>query len=530
MRSRRAVRPLAALCLLVGVACSTSDDDPPPAAVDVPDAPPTVDAPARLDAGPPDVPAPPVDVPVVADTPDAGPPPPPQVVIVAPPSVPVGVRFPVLIRAAGSHEGTLQAGGEVQAARVHRGLGSVSLIGDQAGGLGLTVDLGGGLTATAEVTVEDRPIRELSGSLEGEALQWGAGQDVRLSADVIVPAGATLSIAAGARVRVGAGVRLHVQGRIEAAGTADAPILIAGDTAAPWSELTLDGAGPHALDHVWLTGGGSDGSRVFGHSSSQPVVRVWQGATLVMRGGGVVDSPGKAFGTQQARVTLQDVLVTRCDTGGEFDESHVTIERSHFVELPDGDGQVEDDDNDGVYLVGVFVEDGVELESVIRDSVFRFGEDDGIDHNDARVLVERVWIEGFHHEGVAASNGRRVTVRDSVVKGCEQGIEAGYGSPEVVVEHCALTGNDVGLRFGDSYDWGAHGKMTVLHTISVENTTHDLWNFLNSTGAPEPGGVVVECSILGGGGVSWDAAGCPAAAAADDPACAGAAPGPRVCP
>ena len=39
MRSRRAVRPLAALCLLVGVACSTSDDDPPPAAVDVPDAP-----------------------------------------------------------------------------------------------------------------------------------------------------------------------------------------------------------------------------------------------------------------------------------------------------------------------------------------------------------------------------------------------------------------------------------------------------------------------------------------------------------
>ncbi|MFC1552638.1 CotH kinase family protein [Candidatus Latescibacterota bacterium] len=46
------------------------------------------------------------------------------------------------------------------------------------------------------------------------------------------------------------------------------------------------------------------------------------------------------------------------------------------------------------------------------------------------------------------------------------------------VDHCVVINNDVGIRFGDSYDWGCRGSMTVTNTILYNNTdnirNHDI--------------------------------------------------------
>jgi len=194
------------------------------------------------------------------------------------------------------------------------------------------------------------------------------------------------------------------------------------------------------------------------------------------------------------------VRVARCDTGGELEDTALVADRLHVSEIPDADGVLDDDDNDGIYLREARLVAGEAVESVLRDCVFAVGEDDGIDHNEALVRVERAWIEGFAHEGVAASSGRRITVVDSVVRACEQGIEAGYGAPEVVVERCTVTDNGAGLRFGDSYDWADEGSLSVTASVIAGNGV-DVRNFARGLGAPVPGAIAIACSVVGD--VAW---------------------------
>ncbi|TNF37322.1 MAG: right-handed parallel beta-helix repeat-containing protein, partial [Deltaproteobacteria bacterium] len=377
-----------------------------------------------------------------------------------------------------------------------------------------------------------------SGALAGDALAWGPEADVILTGTVVVAAGDTLDIAAGTRVLAADRVSVEVSGTVKAHGDADAPILFTASGEA-WGGLRLLPGAVGELDETWLVAGGGDPALSFGHSGSQPVVWV-AAAQLTMRGGGVLDSPGKAFGAQDADLTLEDVRVARCDTGGELERTHLVADRLHVSEIPDADGVVEDDDNDGIYLRDAKLVAGEAVESVLRDCVFAVGEDDGIDHNEALVRVERTWIEGFYHEGVAASNGRRITVVDSVVRGCEQGIEAGYGAPEVRVDGSIVTGNGAGLRFGDSYDWDDEGTLDATGCVVYGNDV-DVRNFARGLGGPKPDAVMVSCSVVGdpawvgvAGNVAgppegpW-AAGCPTGPALDAAACPGVALGP-ACP
>ena len=99
------------------------------------------------------------------------------------------------------------------------------------------------------------------------------------------------------------------------------------------------------LQHVWfVNGGGSDASRVFGHSHSRPVLRfgfVSVAAPMsVLIGCGVIDCSGKAIGALGARVTLDSIVLARVDTGGELVESRFTIRGAHVSEIPFADHEV----------------------------------------------------------------------------------------------------------------------------------------------------------------------------------------------
>ena len=83
---------------------------------------------------------------------------------------------------------------------------------------------------------------------------------------------------------------------------------------------------------------------------------------------------------------------------------------------------------------------------------------------------------------------------NTVVRNCEQGVEAGYGSPGVRVDHCVIVDNDVGLRFGDNYDWGCTGQMVVTNTIAYQNSDN-IYNFDLLTQAPVDSGIIIRSSL-----------------------------------
>ncbi len=469
---------------------------------------------------------------------DAAPPTPSVLRIESPQAFPPGVAVPVGVVSLASPplDGvvTLTAGGQTHSLRLYHGRGSVSL----------SLTAPATLRATAEGHAGERAVgaaaraqRQISGELASDDLRWSRGADVVIGATATVPVGSTLRVGAGTRVFLADGADLEVLGRLEVSGSEADPVLFA-PMATSWGSLrVLDGASA-VLSEAWLTGGGGVASKAFGHSGSQPVVRV-RAAELAMSGGGIVDCPGKAFGTTDGALALTGVLISRVDTGGEHERARLVMERCHVVEIPDGDGQIDDDDNDGIYLLNAAKEGGAPVVSVIRDSVFAAGEDDAIDHNGATVLIERVRIDGFAHEGVAASTDGVVTVRDSVVTGCDQGIEAGYGAPEVRVERCLVTGNGTGLRFGDSYDWADEGQMYVEGTVAVGNTGANVLNLPLATMKPKPGAISVSCSMVDSaefdgvdgnlaGVPSWDAAGCVEVPAAFSAQCEHGL-GPAVC-
>jgi hypothetical protein len=342
--------------------------------------------------------------------------------------------------------------------------------------------------------VQKRPLHLVAGALSGADLVWTAAQDIVVTADATVAAGQTLQIGPGTRIRLSPNVRLRIDGNLVSNGTADQPVWFLPNDTAAWGEVDI--AGEATLQETWLTGGGGDPSRAFGHSASQPVVRVATGAALTMKGGGVTDSPGKAFGSTAATVVLANVLVTRCDTGGEHEGSAVSMNRCHTLQIPDGDGIASDDDNDALYLA----DNGqTGAQSTITNSVFAVGEDDGIDQNGASVVISNCRLANFAHEGIAASNGGLVMVSDSMVRGCEQGVEAGYGSPQVEVHRCLLTQNGTGLRWGDSYPTAANGTLLVTDSVATDNTVHNVWLSDPQDGPAPAASIALSCSLLGEG-------------------------------
>jgi hypothetical protein len=414
-----------------------------------------------------------------------------------PPEVPAGVAFPV--RAAlepaptGVAQWTLKVDGEPQPLRLHFGRGSLLLPPLEPGVHTLAVE-SEDFQWAAEVTAAARDV-DSAPPVVGADARWTAARDVRIDGECVVAEGAVLTVGPGARVWLGPGARLVVDGTLLVEGTSEAPTWFLPATESAWGELTITGAA--SLSHAVFTGGGGDSSRAFGHSDSQPVVRV-DGGELQALEILVSDCPGKAFGAEDARVEISDSWIVRVDTGGEFERTELHLSGSLIAEIPDANPESVDDDNDGLYLRDARMDnEGEAILSTVERCIFSMGEDDGIDHNEAQVAIRAVRIEGFAHEGIAASKGREVLVEDSVVRGCEQGIEAGYGAPAVRVIRTVVSGNEVGFRFGDDYDWEDEGSLHVENSVALGNTVVDLLNSSEPVGGPVPGALTVTCSRIG---------------------------------
>jgi hypothetical protein len=435
---------------------------------------------------------------------------PPELRIVAPPAVVPGEALPVLARVTACGETARQLSGTLDltlstgtlspsTVKLVRGAGgSSAVIETQASGELLLSADGEGLHADRPVTLLAAPPSvELSGELQGEQLGWSADREVHVTDELIVPAGAHLVIEPGTRVKLGPKANVLALGSISCLGTEEAPVwwgpLSAGQA---WGGVLHDGS-TGTYEWTFFQGGGGDSSKAFGHSGSQPVLFVKEGS-LQLKNSILLDNPGKALGAQLAKlVRLEHCLITRCDTGGELKESLAFFLDTHVLDIPSDDGIAADDDNDGLYLAGAYKdESGNSPASLLERCVFAVGKDDGLDQNGAIVKVEDCSFEGFAHEGVACSGGGTVVVSNSLVRQCEQGIEAGYGDPEVAVEHSVVTGNAVGFRYGDSYDWEVTGTLTVANSISAYNSEANVKNHVNRIDGPAEGALDISYSMV----------------------------------
>lgn len=460
--------------------------------------------------------------------------------ILTPAEVLPGVRIPIIVETvdASPFSGTLSmvVGSRAESVTLHRGRGSTSALVGAVEGLRVSARVGE-LWGEREVVVAARPARHLSGVLAGDDLDWDRRTDIWVSADATVAVGDTLAIGAGTRVLMSAGASLLVAGGLSVSGHEEEPVLFAAapESGGAWGGVLITGEADIA--HAYFVGARGQGPTL-GHSASSPVLRI-EGGRLTMTGGGVLDNPGKAFGSNDAEVTLDGLVISRCDTGGEFIESTVTLRDSHVLEIPDADGRVDDDDNDGVYLVGVRQTSDAVVRSRVEGCVFSVGEDDGIDQNGAEVDILATFIDGFFHEGIATSSAGEVRIEDCVIRDSDQGVEAGYGSPRVWVRHSTIVGNGVGLRFGDDYEREYTGHLTVSQSL-VGGNDQDVRNYSNTLGGPVAGAIEIGCSVVGDatGAVTEndvnrvpevDRDGCPLTAGTLPQACADSQMGPRTC-
>lgn len=337
-------------------------------------------------------------------------------------------------------------------------------------------------------SVNSTNVQSHAGVLTGNET-WTENSIHRISSDFTIPNGVSLTIEAGCWVLLDSAVNITVDGSLSASGTENNAVAFSANSNHAWGGITF-GNGTGNFEFCLFHLAGADFNNTFGHSNSQPVVRSNGGMVNINRCF-IFDCVGKALGGNNGRLNFANGGISRCDTGGEFAASYVSIKSSHIMEIPDDDGILEDDDNDGFYFYSA---NATQEPSVVDSCFFLIGEDDGIDHNGAILEVKNCWIEGFANEGIAASSENSVYAYNTVFKDNEQGVEAGYGSPTVTVDHCVFVGNEYGLRFGDWYDWGCNGTITCTNSIIFDNDDN-VHNFDYATNGPITGAIDLTYSI-----------------------------------
>lgn len=380
--------------------------------------------------------------------------------------------------------------------KVKRGCGSVSFPAPSIEGVCRIdlVDLSGKVRASSTVEISNNPeVRELSGTLTDDDLYWDSLAVIRLIGSINISNGSELTVSCGTRIEIGHLVNLFIRGDINCNGTFETPVVFTSIIQdEPWGEIRHYGSSNN-YSYTFFTNGGGDPNRFFGHSDSQPVI-AGDDCEIELDNCFIIDNPGKGIGGERDIVTMNGCLISRCDVGAEFGFSLLYADSCYFLDIPSDDEIEIDDDNDALHLSLAW--NGGDDPSVISNSVFMTGKDDGIDQDGANVLITNCVIDGYTFEGVAASRDNNVEVFNTLVVNCEQGIEAGWGSPQVVVDHCVLTGNETGLRFGDWYTRVCSGYMTITNTISWENSLHPIWNYEVRSDAPVPDAILLSYSLV----------------------------------
>ena len=274
-----------------------------------------------------------------------------------------------------------------------------------------------------------------------------------------------------------------IEGYLVCTGSPTNPVIFTAGNSSAWGGLRISGTA--RIMHTFFFDGGADTASKFGHSNSQAVLMALPDSDVHVLYGGFLDNIGKAAGFQDANLMMLGVKIYRCDLGIEGSISRstgaLTLVGSDLSQFPDDDQVENDDDNDALRLSG-----WSSVATIVDSCRLSYGDDDAIDQETAHVVVRRCDLSRFINAGVAASGwgyGRsngRVTLHETVVERCGQGLEVGYGAPFVTMESVVLILNRVGLVFGDEYSHGfGVGHHGILRATTSTIVLNDI-DYVNS--------------------------------------------------
>ena len=370
---------------------------------------------------------------------------------------------------------------------IKRGAGTGVVAIETEGDFTLTLGNQAVPTTTKHVDTVTLPVVHHSGTLAQGEVVWDHSVDHVVDGDITVPAGTRLVVEAGAWVAVGKFLNFYVEGgEVAVEGTRENPVVITSAIwSEPWGGMEFD-RGVANFRHCIVLNGGGDSSKAIPnwHTDRQHIFFGKNDAELNFDYCYVLNSPGKAFGASESRARIRNSVSSFVYHGGEFYRTLLFYQRSHLMNLPNDDGiYVEDIDTDGLHIAQL--NEKYPDYSVIDRCYFVTGKDDAIDHQAARLRISNCWLEGFQHEGVAASSGDTVWIFNTVAIDNEQGFEAGYtvkgnSGPHVFIDHSVAVNNDVGLRIGDGYNWDNwtyNDRMRVTNSVIYGNGIN-VWNHI----------------------------------------------------
>lgn len=273
----------------------------------------------------------------------------------------------------------------------------------------------------------------------GETVTWTRdGGPYVIRADLTVPGDAIVRIEPGTEIRFTLGGGLSVRGRLEAAGTMDAPIVcvpIAGDGASDqtwWAGLRFENntaAGPSTLRHVRIV-------------AAEIGIRCGSGA-----------------------VTLQDCEILRSPSVGILSETDGKVSATNCTIVGGANVGVRCEQGGAIMLVGGRVADqgraGIVVaiakdDIVIRDVVVENNRGEGVLFRDAGGgTVEGCTIRGNGRAGVQCRGGAAPTLSDCTIVGNDgTGVAAQDPGSNPVVAGSRIRNNKAG---GIRFDKGSAG-------------------------------------------------------------------------
>ncbi|MBN1422584.1 MAG: right-handed parallel beta-helix repeat-containing protein [Planctomycetes bacterium] len=287
------------------------------------------------------------------------------------------------------------------------------------------------------------PRREVGGALPAGVTTWGPEEIIAVDDDMTVPAGATLRLEPGAIVLLGAKRAISVLGAIECLGTREQPILLtAAETTLPWGEIRHeDGANPSTYRFAFLARGGD--SPAAGHTGRGPVVRAGR-CEILFEDAAITDNYGKGLYASGADLRFLRAHFARSAMGMEVAGSPVEMDLCSFHDMfPGGDVA----DNDAVY----FHEEPEDGSITVRDTVFAFGGDDGIDTLSSHPLIQDSIVRDFEDKGVSIYHGT-TRIEGTLIASCATGVSAKGDRTEAWIERTTIADCSQGLEIRDKYN------------------------------------------------------------------------------
>jgi parallel beta-helix repeat protein len=324
------------------------------------------------------------------------------------------------------------------------------------------LDSSGAIVASINKDIIYESSTTFAGGTQAVNTAWTSGV-VRVTSDVIVPAGVTLSLSPGVVVLLPRTNLITSRGGvIDVAGSEDRPaFFLPADGTTAWRELSANGINAILnLRHAEILAG---------------QVRALNGGSVLIE-----DSVSRELldPTREiiAAVNGNSLVVRRCHISGysEVDsrETSVLIEHSLFEN---------------------FLVDGLDIKAtnaplVVRDTTLRHGDPtnlnaDALDFGPGAATVERCLIHHFPDKGVSIGGAPGTRVSGSVIYNCGIGISA-YSSTGIVLVNNTVSACGDGVLFRDNPQpavgnatnlivWGNTNNVVITNTSSLTITYSD---------------------------------------------------------